>query len=200
MHVVEVRQIEEGVALEQLDAAAGIGGVIAQHARADGVGPLAGPALGAAVLAVDAPAGKQLDLGFGGVARGQQLGNIGRIVLAIAVERGDPCRTRGFHARAHRRALAALLHVVQHPQLGVGLLQCLQHLQGVVAGIVVHIDDFERQPPTQRGGDFIDQRRNVVALVEDGDNHRKEGLVHRWIRLQCRGREPRNSWARRSGT
>jgi hypothetical protein len=39
VHVVEVGQVEEGLALEQLDAAAGVGRVVAQHARADRVGP-----------------------------------------------------------------------------------------------------------------------------------------------------------------
>src|SRR3546814_13784309 len=60
VHVVEVRQVEEGGALEQLRPATGVGCVVAQHPRADRIGPLRGPALAARVLAVDAPAGEQL--------------------------------------------------------------------------------------------------------------------------------------------
>src|SRR3546814_5901861 len=52
--------VEEGGALEQLRPATGVGCVVAQHPRADRIGPLRGPALAARVLAVDAPAGEQL--------------------------------------------------------------------------------------------------------------------------------------------
>ncbi|MNM70802.1 hypothetical protein D3C81_824440 [compost metagenome] len=178
MHVVEVRQIEEGVALEQLDAAAGIGGVIAQHARADGVGPLAGPALAAAVLAVDAPAGKQLHLGIGGTAGLQQLGDIGRIVLAITIEGGDPRCTRMLDAGTYCGALPALRNVVQHPQFRRGGLQALQHGQGVIARMIVDVDDLERQPAAQCSGDFGHQGRDVVALVEYWDDDGQLGLAH----------------------
>lgn len=171
VHVVEIRQVEEGGALEQLDAAAGVRGVIAQHARADGIGPLAGPALAARILAIDAPAGEQPDLRIGLGTCGQQLGDIGRVVLAVAIEGGDPRRARGLDAGAHCRALPALADMVQHPQVRVGGLQRLQYLQAVVLGVVVDVDDLEIDLATQRGGDFIDQRRDVVAFVEDGNNH-----------------------------
>ncbi|KAG1083259.1 hypothetical protein G6F40_014823 [Rhizopus arrhizus] len=167
--------VEEGVALEQLDAAAGVGRVIAQHARADGIGPAAGPALAAAVLAVDAPAGKQLHLRLGRIARGQQPGDVGGIILAIAIQGGDPGRPRMLDAGAHRGALAALVHMVQHAQFRRGGLQPLQHGQGVIARVIVDVDDLERYPATQRRGDFGDQRGDIVALVEHGDDNGKLG-------------------------
>ena len=92
--MIEVGQIQEGRALEQLDSATGIGGVVAQHARADCVGPAAGPALAATILAVDTPAGIKLGLLIARVARVNQFGDVGRIILAVAVQGGDPGAAR----------------------------------------------------------------------------------------------------------
>src|SRR5207342_2700993 len=112
VHVVEVGQVEEGGAFEQLDAAAGVGRVVVQHAHADRIGPLRRPALAAGVLAVDAPAGDHFHVAAALGALGDQLGDVGRDVLAIAVERGDPFAARGPHPGTDRRALAALADVV----------------------------------------------------------------------------------------
>src|SRR3546814_7219107 len=107
---------EEGVALVQLRPASGVGCVVAQHPRADRIGPLRGPALAARVLAVDAPAGEQLHVRRRLRAPCEQLRDVGRVVLAVAVEGGDPRAARGLHATADRGALAALRGVAQHPQ------------------------------------------------------------------------------------
>ena len=72
VHMVEVRQVEESRALKQFDPATGVRRVVVQHARTDGIGPTRGPALAGIVLALHAPAGKELDLRRGGVARLQQ--------------------------------------------------------------------------------------------------------------------------------
>src|SRR3546814_20062176 len=91
-------------------------------------------------------------------------------LLAVAVEGGDPRAARGLHATADRGALAALRGVAQHPQLGHLGLQAAQRGAGVVAGMVVDVDDLEvatvlRRAPAQRGDDPADQRRAVVLLV-----------------------------------
>src|SRR3546814_10833918 len=99
---------EEGVALVQLRPASGVGCVVAQHPRADRIGPLRGPALAARVLAVDAPAGQQVHVGRCLRAQSEQLRDVGRVVLGVAGEGGDPCATSGFHAVSVLGALAAL--------------------------------------------------------------------------------------------
>ena len=52
VHMIEVGQIEKCSALEQLDAAASVGGVIAQQTAANGVGKARCDAFTAAVLAM----------------------------------------------------------------------------------------------------------------------------------------------------
>src|SRR3546814_8266656 len=92
--------LEEGGALEQLRPAAGVECVVAQHPRADRIGPLRGPALAARVLAVDAPAGEQLHVPRRVRAPCEKLRDVGRVVLAVAVEGGDPRAARGLQAPA----------------------------------------------------------------------------------------------------
>src|SRR5690625_2770599 len=119
VHVVEVGQAQEGFALDQFQAATGVGRVVLEHARTHRVGDLRTDALVETVLAGGAPAGKQAHVGSGLVARRQQLGNVRRIVLAVAVERGHPRRFGGAHAVPYSRALAAARGVVQHAQFRV---------------------------------------------------------------------------------
>src|SRR3546814_13005040 len=83
----------------------------------------------------DAPAGEQLHVRRRLRAPCEQLRDVGRVVLAVAVEGGDPRAARGLHATADRGALAALRGVAQHPQLGHLGLQAAQRGEGVVAEI-----------------------------------------------------------------
>src|SRR3546814_3383344 len=79
--------------------------------------------------------------------------------------------------------MAALRGVAQHPQLGHLGLQAAQRGEGVVAGMVVDVDDLEvatvlRRAPAQRGDDLADQRRDVVLLVEHRDDDGKRSEEH----------------------
>src|SRR3546814_5324571 len=85
--------------------------------------------------------------------------------------------------------MAALRGVAQHPQLGHLGLQAAQRGEGVVAGMVVDVDDLEvatvlRRAPAQCGDDLADQRRDVVLLVEHRDDDGKAWRVHRSIRSE----------------
>ena len=166
--MVEIRQIEEHRTLEQLDAAAGVGGFVLEQVGADAVGPARSPAFAARVLAVDAPAGIELDRGRRFVAHRQQLGDVGGIILAVAVERRDPRAARGLDAGAQCRALPALRDVPQHAQFGELRLRRGQHGQRVVAAQVVDVDDLEIDLAAQRGGNFAEQRDDIVTLVVHG--------------------------------
>jgi len=98
---------------------------------------------------------------------GEQLGDVGRIVLAVAVERGDPRRAGMSNAGADRGALPALLRVVQHAQLRHFALQRLERGERAVLRIIVDEDRLELDPAAQRGHDFPQQGADVVLLVED---------------------------------
>src|SRR3546814_357777 len=112
-----------------------------------------------------------------------QLRNVGRIVLAVAVQRRDPRRPRGLDAGMDGGALAGIADVADDPEFGNRGLQSLKHAVCAVAGTIVDIEDFERRNGTQRAGDFQRQRRNIGLLVADGNDDRNRRSDSAWNRL-----------------
>src|SRR5262249_45092109 len=155
--------------------------------------------LAGAVLAMDAPAREELDrIGRFGAHR-DELRDVGRVVLAVAVERRDPCAARRLHAVADRRALPALRNVVHDAKLGIRRLRLREHGERVVLARVVDVDDLEIGAAAQRSGDLGEQRRDVVALVEDRHDDRKlrhdTGSTMRGADYRRSRREIARSWA-----
>ena len=96
---------------------------------------------------------------------------VGLAQTFLAIEKvrfGDDLVRGDEHCLHH--ALAAALQVMQHAQFRVQRFLRRQHRAAVVAGVVIDIDHFVRHPTTQRCGDLGQQRRDVVALVEHGDD------------------------------
>ena len=89
MQTIEVWQRQEHVAVERLEAAAGIARAVAQHDTAHAIGDARLKFLEARRLAADALAGNHSDAGCPASKRLNQLGEEGRIVLAVAVEGHD---------------------------------------------------------------------------------------------------------------
>jgi len=153
--MVEEGQSQVCVAPEQLEAAAGVGGGVAQHPPADGVGDPRGQALGGAVAALAAHAGDHPKLGRRAVVpRFEQRRNIGGIVLAVAVEGGDPGGARAHDPGPERRALTRLVAVAQHPEPGIAGLQVGKLGAAAIAATVVDIDDLEVNLVGQGGIDL----------------------------------------------
>ena len=211
MHMVEIGKLEEGVAFEQLDAAACVRRRVMQQSRPYRVGPARRPALACAVAAVHPPACEQPRVVPGRIPRREQSGDVGRIVLAVAVQGHDPLRPGCFHAIADGRALAALHRMLQHAQLAHLLLQRLQDLRAVVGGMVVDVDDFELRATVQVGHDLAHQARDVVAFVEHRNDDRKlrqrpggsgESIGHgdfrrMDFRIRMMGTQHGDTWVRR---
>ena len=73
-----------------------------------------------------------------------------------------------------RDTAQALLGQVLAPWVGA---LGLQHGERIVRAAVVHVDDFVVDAPAQGGGDFGQQRRDVVALVE---HRHDDGELGHW--------------------
>ena len=125
-------------------------------------------------MALPAPAAHQPQLRIG-LCRGVQGRDIGRIVLAVAVQRGNPRRACRQYAGQQGRTLAQVGGVAQHAQARLVSLQAGQPLRGGVAAAVVDEQDFIVQP-VQRGADLVEQRLHIVLLVENRDN---QGKIHK---------------------
>jgi hypothetical protein len=84
--MVEIGQVEKQIAAEQLQPATGVRRIVVQQRAAHRIGDPRGLALRPAVLPVRAMSGDQECRGLGAVlGDAPQCGNIGRIVLTIAV-------------------------------------------------------------------------------------------------------------------
>ena len=151
MHVIEIGQVQKRVAFEQLDPAAGVGRSIVQQAGSNGIGPARCPALAGVVATGDPPSREQLDVFGRSIARRQQLRYVSRIVLAVAIQGDYPIGASCLDSGADRRALSALLGMMQNTQLGHRLLQGLQDFKALVAGMIVHVDDLELLASFQSG-------------------------------------------------
>src|SRR5690606_23584070 len=103
---------------------------------------------------------------------------IGRIVLAVAVEGGDPGRARRLYTGAQRRALATAMQVLQYPQLGRTRPGRAQFLGGAVIAAVVDDHDLEGTTAAQRDRDLIYQGTDVALLVTGRDDDGKFGWIH----------------------
>ena len=101
-----------------------------------------------------------------GAGEPPQASDIGRIVLAVAVEGRDPGRLRRPDPAADRRALPAALPVAHQPQTRRVQApaarsrrrshRCCRHR---------HRRSRKRAQPVERGADLGDQRRDIFGLV-----------------------------------
>ena len=181
MQPVEIRHHQKHLAPERLQAAAGVAGAVAQDGVAHAVGDARLDLLEAGILAPDPLAGGKADALAAIFDRRNQVRQERRIVLAVAVERRHDGAARGTHAAAHRRRLARRSRVTDLAQIAALLHLGRKPLGGRIRRAVIDVDDFIGPSAIERGGDFGDQRADVLGLVahgdDDGNGHR--GCVRR---------------------
>ena len=115
----------------------------------------------------------------------EQAREIGRVVLAIAIEGCDPAAARMTDARGHRGTLARPRDVLQQPDFRHALRARRQHhLARPVGTAVVHENLLERVLAGQRGMNLLRQRQDILVLVADGDD---DGNVGRRVRGRVGG-------------
>ena len=134
-----------------------------------GAGTLLVETVGAAAFDV---AAADHEVGLAGLQQRQHLRQLGLVVLQVGVDHGGAGRAGGQNALDAGAGQAAPPDPPDAADAGILPRQAAHHVPGAVGGIVVDEDDFpghagERglQPPEQRG--------DVVALVEGGDDDRK---------------------------
>ena len=174
--MVEIGQVEKEGAREQLQAAAGIGGVVVQEPPAHRIGDPRSAALRPAVLPPLAMPGDHQRGGVGGLVRQMpQARNIGGVVLPVAVEGGDPGGAGRLDAAANCRTLAAVVPVPHEPQLRYRGRQPQDFGHRRVLAAVVDVDDLVVEQPIERRSNLADQRCDIIVLVPDRDD---DGEVH----------------------
>jgi hypothetical protein len=97
----------------------------------------------------------------------EHLRKIGRVVLQIGVERGDPPTVRRLDARVHRRTLPPWRRPVQHPQPRSSMRQFTEPGEGLIRRAVIHHDQLGVDPrAAHRPLHLLDQRADVFLFVE----------------------------------
>lgn len=177
--MVEMRQPEERFAREHLEPATGVRSAVAQQATADAVRDPRGQSPQPRVPPLRAPARQHLQVVLRSRCREalEQRRDVGRVVLAVAVQRRDPRVPRVPDAGRDRRALAAASRVTDEPQRRDPVAQSRElGGRGVVAA-VVDVDDLVGAEACERGDDLRHQRLDVLRLVADGDDDRQAAVV-----------------------
>jgi len=102
-----------------------------------------------------------------------QGGNVGRVVLAVAVEGRDPPALRRPDPAADRGALAAGGGMPHQPQPRQRYLKAADFGGGHIRAAVIDIDDLVINEAVERGGNLGDQRGDIAGLVLDRNDDRK---------------------------
>ena len=140
--------VADAFAAVNLERAAVIVEVDAGHARNQAVGDHRGQlAVDVSVLAVFAPAGNDVDF-RPLIEHVQQAGNVGRVVLQIAVEGDDHGAGCRVEAGLHRRRLAVVANQVKRVQPGAGGGELFQQRGGSVGRAIIDAN----QLPGAAGG------------------------------------------------
>jgi hypothetical protein len=112
----------------------------------------------------------------------QQRGDIGGIVLSIAIERDDPRRARAANAGDKRGALSGGFGVPYDAQRRPRAHRRSQHLGRRIAAAVVHANNFVGFKAVERGLNFRQQRLDIFRFIahrDDDGNRRGKAEIDR---------------------
>ena len=177
MHVVEVRQAKPGLARHQLEAAAGIGDAVVEYAAAHGIGDARLeflPARVAPPLAKARNAEMPVRL-FHCQRPCHECRNVGRVVLAVTVDRDE--KTSGDVARCGPQgsALPGTARVAEQPRWRARLLAMPQeHGAGVVDAAIVDQHHLVGMMAGEGAMNLVDQMPDVAGLVLRRNQHRDQ--------------------------
>ena len=173
--MVEAGQAQIPVTAHHLEAAAGIRDAIPQQQIAKTVREFGREALHPVIAPIDAMADEpDLVLVRGEATPGllQHGGNVGRIVLTIAIQHHQPVTAAVAHATQYRHALADGPRMTHHLQRGELRLQTAEQGVAVILAAIVHIDQLVAVFPRQRGIDLADEGGQIVPLILGGHHDR----------------------------
>ena len=162
VHAVEADEGVDALALHGFERASGIAHAIVEKASTNRIGKLGGVAAGCGVLAIGAVAADEI---FARLFQlGDELGNLGGVVLAVAIHEGDEWLGRVAEAGKHGGGLAFVDGELKSANLRD---EGLHDFPSLVRGAVVDGDDFG----TGIGGDdFFEDVFGGFFLVIEGDD------------------------------
>jgi len=105
--------------------------------------------------------------------RGHEPGDVGGLVLQVAVHRDDDASTGTDDAGVHRRVLAEIALERHDPYARIRGMQPLEDGEGAVRGAVVDEDQLRGDARRLEGRhDAVVERLDGGLLVQDGHHHR----------------------------
>ena len=103
--------------------------------------------------------------------RRREIGDLGRVVLTVAVHRDDDAAARGGEPVGERRRLAEVTPQLDDAHVVASFGEPAHDRKRPVGGAVVHEDDLERGAArSQRLVDLGNERLEAVRLVVNGDD------------------------------
>jgi hypothetical protein len=127
-----------------------------------------------------------------------EFGDVGRVVLAVAIEGRDPWRARRLDAAQDRHALAAAPAMSNRAQPLEIASKASEFRRSLVVAAVIHVDNFiipghPRQDPGEivmQPPNFRRQRRQIGRLVAHGYHHGKVHLLAASMLQPCSREQP----------
>ncbi len=175
MHVIEIGQGQVSVAAKGFQSATHVDRAVIEHPAAEPVGEARRDSLGEIVASLYPDSRNHC--GAGGLRFGMEgrehFGDVGRVVLAVAVECHHDAGARSADTGPERPALAAIAAMPDHAQHRHLGFQFQQASQSLVAGAIIHKNDFNRIVLPHRGDDLPRQWNDVLGLVLDRHDDRK---------------------------
>ena len=176
VHGIEIRQPQEDLTWERLQAASGIARVVLEEERAQSVGETRAESLGHRMGKLDPLTCGETDPWC--FRQRDQREQVARIVLAVAIQGHDQRRVRGPHTREDRGTFPATLLMRGVANESVVTDQCLQNERRAVGAAIIHDKNLETLAGENRR-DFLYDCGEILRFVFSRDDDRKsKGLAH----------------------
>ena len=109
------------------------------------------------------------------------MGNVCRVILAVAIQGDDDLAFGRQHAAAYAPALAQIAAMEQHPKLGDFAAQRCQRRRRAVGRAIINKDDLMCRLGFEGGGNLPGQGGDIFGLILDrhdnGYGKRHKGIV-----------------------
>src|SRR5437773_3712697 len=177
MHARVGRDRADTLPTHHAQAAGAVPHGVAREPVANGVGDARGGAPRPGIAALAPPAHRRV----GALERRQQEWQVLRVVLEVSIEGRDDLSPRGLVARVERGRQPGVRVEAEEAYAEILRHHGADRVGAPVGGAIVHEYDLRRSTePPEDGVELHPEERNVLHLVEHGDDNRQlERLAHR---------------------
>ena len=164
---VEGKDSVQRGSLEDTNAATGVVKILTQHGSARPARDSGRDPAQPVVATMHPAAGNEIGM----LEFAQQHRQIRRIILSIAIERGDDGACGVLKAGPKRGALTAVFRVAQTPDARIEPMRFLDPVPRAVGAGIIDEDQFEwSRYIVQSPGDLAGQREDAVLFIENGND------------------------------